>query len=109
MTDTPETLKVSSKSRPKSVAGALSTVVERDHRVALQAIGAGAVNQAVKAIAIARSFLAPKGLDLITSIGFTTMIIDGHEKSAIRFDVTSCRLDADQAGGSQAGAGAGGA
>lgn len=101
MTDTPETLKVSSKSRPKSVAGALSTVVERDHRVALQAIGAGAVNQAVKAIAIARSYLAPKGLDLITSIGFATMTIDGHEKSAIRFDVTSQRIEA--------GAGAGGA
>jgi stage V sporulation protein S len=105
MTDTPETLKVSSKSRPKSVAGALSTVVERDHRVALQAIGAGAVNQAVKAIAIARSFLAPKGLDLVTSIGFATMTIDGHEKSAIRFEVTSCRAQ----GASEAEAGAGGA
>lgn len=104
MTDTPETLKVSSKSRPKSVAGALSTVVERDHRVALQAIGAGAVNQAVKAIAIARSFLAPKGLDLVTSIGFTTMTIDGFEKSAIRFYVTIRKTGADSAG-----VGAGGA
>ena len=99
MTDTPETLKVSSKSRPKSVAGALSTVVERDHRVALQAIGAGAVNQAVKAIAIARSYLAPKGLDLVTSIGFATMTIDGHEKSAIRFDVTSCEAEAKAGAG----------
>jgi stage V sporulation protein S len=91
MIDTPETLKVSSKSRPKSVAGALSTVVERDQRVVLQAIGAGAVNQAVKAIAIARSYLGPKGLDLVTVIGFTTMTIDGAERSAIRFEVESTR------------------
>jgi len=89
MIDTPETLKVSSKSRPKSVAGALSTVVERDHSVVLQAIGAGAVNQAVKAIAIARGYLMPKGLDLVARIGFTTMTIDGNEKSAIRFVVES--------------------
>ena len=56
-----ETLKVSSRSRPKSVAGALSTVVERDGKVILHAIGAGAVYQAVKAVAIARGYLLPKG------------------------------------------------
>lgn len=98
MIDTPETLKVSSKSRPKSVAGALSTVVERDRKVVLQAIGAGAVNQAVKAIAIARSYLSPKGLELLTVIGFTTMIIDGAERSAIRFEVESARVPATRAG-----------
>ncbi len=90
--NTPETLKVSSKSRPKAVAGALSTVVERDHEVILQAIGAGAVNQAAKAIAIAGSFLETKNLELTTKIGFTTMIIEGNERSALCFHVESRAL-----------------
>ncbi len=80
-----ETLKVSARSNPKSVAGALSTVVEREEKVILHAIGAGAVNQAVKAIAIARGYLAPKGIDLVTVIGFATLEIDGLEKTAMRF------------------------
>jgi len=80
-----ETLKVSSKSQPKSVAGAIATVVERDKKVGLQAIGAGAVNQAVKAIAIARGFVAPHGMDLITTIAFTTIEIDGAERTGIKF------------------------
>lgn len=82
-----EVLKVSSKSRPKAVAGALATVVERDRKVVLHAIGAGAVNQAVKAIAIARGFVAPRGLDLITVIAFSTIDIDGAERTGIKFVV----------------------
>ena len=80
-----ETLKVSSKSRPKSVAGALATVVERDKKVELLAIGAGAVNQAVKAIAIARGFVAPRGMDLVTVVAFATIEIDGNERTCIKF------------------------
>jgi len=82
-----EILKVSSKSRPKAVAGALSTVVERDKKVVLHAIGAGAVNQAVKAIAIARGFVAPRGLDLTTIIAFSSIDIDGSERTGIKFIV----------------------
>jgi len=82
-----ETLKVSSRSQPKAVAGAVATVVERDKIVILQAIGAGAVNQAVKAIAIARGFTAPHGIDLITTIGFSTIDIDGTERTAMKFIV----------------------
>jgi stage V sporulation protein S len=82
-----EILKVSSKSRPKAVAGALATVVERDKKVVLHAIGAGAVNQAVKAIAIARGFVAPRGLDLVTIIAFSTLEIDGAERTGIKFIV----------------------
>lgn len=82
-----ETLKVSSKSQPKSVAGAVATVVERDNKVILQAIGAGAVNQAVKAIAIARGFVAPHGVDLMTTIAFSTIDIDGSERTGMKFIV----------------------
>jgi len=82
-----ETLKVSSKSKPKSLAGAVATVVERDQMVILQAIGAGAVNQAVKAIAIARGFVAPHGIDLMTTIAFSTIDIDGTERTGMKFIV----------------------
>lgn len=82
-----EVLKVSAKSRPKAVAGALATVVERDRKVVLDAIGAGAVNQAVKAIAIARGFVAPHGIDLTTIIAFSTIEIDGAERTGIKFIV----------------------
>lgn len=56
-----ETLKVSSKSNPNSVAGALANAFRSSGKVEIQAVGAGALNQAVKAIAIARGFLAPSG------------------------------------------------
>ncbi|MBI2942615.1 MAG: stage V sporulation protein S [Candidatus Wallbacteria bacterium] len=92
--DVTEILKVSSKSRPKAVAGALATVVERDHKVVLHAIGAGAVNQAVKAIAIARGFVAPRGLDLVTIIAFSSIEIEAadggtSERTGIKFFVES--------------------
>ena len=60
-----EVLKVSSKSNPNAVAGAVAAVVREEGFAELQAVGAGAVNQAVKAIAIARGFLAPSGYNLI--------------------------------------------
>jgi len=60
-----EELKVSSKSDPKAVAGALAAVVREEKKVELQAVGAGAVNQTIKAIAISRGYVAPNGMDLI--------------------------------------------
>lgn len=82
-----ETLKVSAKSNPKSVAGALSAVVRQTGSVEIQAIGAGAINQAVKAVAIARGFVAPSGMNLVMIPAFTDVIIDEEERTAIRFIV----------------------
>ncbi|MCL5037026.1 MAG: stage V sporulation protein S [Chloroflexi bacterium] len=77
-------LKVSAKSNPNSVAGALAGVLREKGSAEMQAIGAGAINQAVKAIAIARGFVAPSGMDLICVPAFTEIIIDGEERTAIR-------------------------
>jgi stage V sporulation protein S len=80
-------LKVSAQSKPKSVAGALAAVLRENGTAELQAIGAGAVNQAVKAIAITRGFVAPNGIDLVTIPAFTEIQIDGEERTAIKFIV----------------------
>ena len=82
-----EILKVAAKSNPKSVAGAIASLIEKNEKVALHAVGAAAINQAVKAIAIARGFIAAHGIDLITIIGFAKVIIDGNEKTAMKFIV----------------------
>lgn len=79
-----EVLKVSSKSNPNSVAGALAGVIREKGCAEVQVIGAGALNQAVKAIAIARGFVAPSGLDLICVPAFTDIHINGEERTAIR-------------------------
>ncbi len=82
-----ELLKVAAHSKPKSVAGALAAIVEKEEKVELHAVGAGAVNQAVKAIAIARGFLAPKGINLFVTIAFAKIIINEEEKTAMKFNV----------------------
>lgn len=82
-----EVLKVSSNSDPKSVAGALAAVLREEKKAEIQAIGAGAVNQAVKAIAISRGYVAPNGMDLIMIPAFTEIEIDEEERTAIRFVV----------------------
>ena len=82
-----ETLKVSSSSQPKSVAGALAAVLRVNSVAELQAVGAGAVNQAVKAMAITRGFLAPNGMDLVVIPAFVEIAIDGEKRTAIKFIV----------------------
>ncbi len=82
-----ETLKVSATSDPKSVAGALAGVLREEGRAELQAVGAGAVNQTVKGIAIARGFVAPNGIDLVCIPAFAEIEIEGEERTAIRFVV----------------------
>ncbi len=82
-----ELLRVSSSSKPKAVAGALSAVVRSEGTVEMQAVGAGAVNQAVKAIAIARGYVAPNGIDLVSIPAFAEIEIDGEERTAIKFVV----------------------
>jgi stage V sporulation protein S len=84
-----EVLKVSAHSQPKSVAGALAAVLRENSTAEVQAVGAGAVNQAVKAIAIARGFVAPNGIDLIVVPAFTAIDIDGEERTAIKFIIES--------------------
>ncbi|AID44580.1 stage V sporulation protein S [Candidatus Arthromitus sp. SFB-mouse-Japan] len=82
-----EILKVSAQSQPKAVAGALAAVL-RDKAVAeVQAVGAGAVNQAIKAIVITRGFVAPNGIDLVVIPAFSEISIDGEERTAIKFIV----------------------
>ena len=80
-------LKVSAASKPLLVAGALAAVVREKGEVVLQAVGAAAVNQAVKAIAIARGYVAPSGIDLISIPAFAEIDIDGEQRTAIRFVV----------------------
>ena len=82
-----EVLKVSPKSNPNSVAGALAGVLREKGSAEIQAIGAGALNQAVKAIAIARGFVAPSGMDLVCVPAFTDINIEGDQKTAIKLIV----------------------
>lgn len=82
-------LKVSADSKPKSVAGAIAAVVRENETVEIQAVGAAAVNQAVKAIAIARGYVAPNGIDLVCVPAFADIQIDGEQRTAIRFLVGS--------------------
>lgn len=84
-----EVLKVSANSQPKSVAGAIAAVLREQGAVELQAIGAGAVNQAVKSVAIARGYVAPNGIDLICIPSFSKIEIDSEERTAMRFQLES--------------------
>ena len=79
-----EVLKVSARSNPNSVAGALAAIIKERNTVEIQAVGAGAINQAVKAIAIARGFVAPSGKDIVCIPAFTDIEIDGEERTAIK-------------------------
>ena len=79
-----EVLKVSSRSNPNSVAGAMAGVVRQSGAVEVQVVGAGALNQAVKAIAIARGYVAPSGIDLVCIPTFADIVIDGDARTAIR-------------------------
>ena len=82
-----EVLKISSKSNPNSVAGAIAGLVKESNQARMQAIGAGALNQAVKAVAIARGFVAPSGVDLVCIPAFTDIVIEGEERTAIKLIV----------------------
>ncbi len=78
------TLKVSAKSNPNKVAGALAGTIREQGKAELQTVGAGALNQAVKAVAIARGFVASGGIDLICIPAFIDIDIDGEERTAIK-------------------------
>ena len=79
-----EVLKVSAKSRPSLVAGAIAGVVRQAGRVEIQSIGAGATNQAVKAVAIARGYLISSGIDIFFIPAFIDITINDEERTAIK-------------------------
>lgn len=80
-------LKISAKSSPNSIAGAIAGLVKENGKVEMQAIGAGAINQAVKAVAIARGFVAPSGIELTCTPAFTEVVINDEAKTGIKFSV----------------------
>lgn len=84
---TGEVLKVSARSRPSAVAGAIAGVVRESGRAEVQAIGAGATNQAVKAVAIARDYLQETGIEAVCLPAFIDVTIDDEDRTAIRLIV----------------------
>ena len=80
-------LRVASGSNPSSVAGSLVKNIQEGKEVTLVAVGAGACNQAIKAIAIGRGYIAPHGVDLLTRVGFEDIQIEGDSKTAIRLQI----------------------
>ena len=79
-----EVLKVSTRSRPSAVAGAIAGVIRESGSAEVQSIGAGATNQAIKAVAIARSYLQEEGIDIVCVPSFIDVAIDDEERTAIR-------------------------
>lgn len=77
-------IKVSARSRTAAVAGAVAGVLREHGKAEVQAIGAGAVNQALKAIVIAKGYMAEEGVDIIATPEFVDIDIDGKERTAIR-------------------------
>lgn len=82
-----ELIRVAARSKSTAVAGAIAGVVREHGRAEIQAIGAGAVNQALKAIAIATGFLALDGMDVVCIPTFADVDIGGQERTAIRITV----------------------
>ena len=87
-----EILKVASNSNPNSVAGALTGVMKEHVQAEIQAVGAGAINQSIKAIAIARSFMIPNGYELSFIPAFTTVNLNGEDRTAIKLIVHKKRI-----------------
>ena len=79
-----QTLRVSAKSKPNTVAGAIAGVIREEGEVEVQTVGAAALNQAIKAIAIARGFVIASGTDLVCVPSFSEILIDGNERTAIK-------------------------
>lgn len=77
-------LKVSSESNPNSIAGAIAGMVKENKRIEMQVIGAGALNQAIKGIAIARGFVAPSGIDLVCIPAFVEVQVEGETRTGIK-------------------------
>ena len=83
----PDIIRVSAKSRSTAVAGAIAGVVRENGRADVQAIGAGAVNQALKAVTIARGFLELDGINVVLVPSFTDVDIGGQQRTALRISI----------------------
>ena len=88
-----ETVRVSGQSRPNSVAGAIAALLRLHGILEVQAIGAVAVNQAVKSIAIARSYISVDQLDLSCVPAFVKLELENEERTAVKFTVRSHPLE----------------
>ena len=88
-----DVIKVSASSRTSAVAGAIAGVVREHNRAEAQAIGAGAVNQAIKAVAIARTYLQEDGLDVICIPEFTSVEIEGKERTALKLVIEPRKIE----------------
>ena len=84
-----EIIKVSSTSVPNHVAGAIASLMREQDKLMIQTIGAAALNQAIKAVAIARGFVAPTGKNLVCIPAFQDIAIDGEERTAIKLIIES--------------------
>ena len=84
-----EILKVGSKSNPSKVAGAIANIFRENGSVGIQTVGAGSLNQAIKAVAIARGFVAPMGDNLVAIPAFSDIQINGEPKTAIKLIIES--------------------
>ena len=82
-----ELLKVSSKSNPNNVAGAISNYIKENESIDVQVIGAGAINQLIKAIIISRGFLAPHGINIACIPSFVDIKINEEEKTGVKFSI----------------------
>jgi stage V sporulation protein S len=98
-----DTIKVSATSRSTAVAGAIAGVIRENKHADVQAIGAGAVNQAIKAIAIARGYLEQDGLDIVCIPAFVAIEVNSEERTAVRFSVEVRRESAPLPGSRMAG------
>jgi stage V sporulation protein S len=83
-------IKVASASRCTAVAGAIAAIMRDKQSVEVQAIGAGAVNQAVKALAIARNYLKDDRIDFVCTPEFIDLDVNGSERTAVRFSLEAC-------------------
>ena len=82
-----ELMKVASSSSPSAVAGAISSIMRTQEYLNIDTVGAGSLNQAIKAVVIARGYLVPSGIDIKISPSFREIKIDGKEKTAVRLRV----------------------
>ncbi len=82
-------IKVSANSNVNAVAGAIANVIRESGKAEVQVVGAGALNQGMKALIIARGYVAPSGIDLICIPAFSEVTINGEQRTAIRLMIES--------------------
>ena len=86
-------IRVSTTSKSVTLANSIVVMLRDDTSIQISAIGAGAVNQAIKAIAVARGMIASRGLDLVCMPAFRNVFIDGIEKTAMDITVEVCDIE----------------